>query len=276
MDTDTEQLPPPVTTKEFRELPLTLIDDPSRPMRSDLGRDNIEDLIRSIKQVGLIEPIIVKAVGERYEVIAGHRRTVASEYAGLAVVPCHVVDVTDEQAEMMKIHENLYRVDISPADEASHYAYLIDKQKLTPTRVAQLISRSVKYVTDRLDILYYERELREALDTGLINFSVAKEFNRIKDPSKLSQYLKYAVRGGMTQGVAKKWVDDLIRPATPVSQFQGDGLDENEYTQPQDQKSKCFYCMDDVKLLEAHVVYVHDKCVNERASQAEPAGLEAS
>lgn len=258
-----------VTTKEFKEIPLDLIDDPARPMRSDLNRENIEDLVKSIRQVGLIEPIIVKKNGKRYEVIAGHRRTVASEYAGLAVVPCHIVEVTNDQAEMMKIHENLYRVDISPIDEASHYSYLIEKQKLTPTKVAQLISRNPKYVTDRLDIIDYDPELRTALEKGFINFSVAKEFNRIEDPAKLRQYLTYAVRGGMTAGVAKKWVDDLQKPVADVQQFQASPMADSDFVQPNEQTSKCFFCTEAVKLLEAHVVYVHDHCVTERMAQVE-------
>lgn len=261
-----------VITKEFAEIPLGLIDDPQRPMRSDMTRENIEELVRSIKQIGMIEPVIVRATGDRYEVIAGHRRTAAAEFAGLAVVPCHIVEVDDDQAEMMKIHENLYRLDISPADEASHYAYLIEKQKLTPTRVAQLINRQPKYVTDRLDILNYDPQLREALDKGLINFSVAKEFNRIDELSKLRQYLSYAVRGGMTAGVAKKWVDDLLKPVVPHDEFKMETPEDNAFTTAQEQMSKCFYCMDDIKLLEAHVVYVHPKCIEERGKvETDPA-----
>lgn len=253
-----------VTTKKFMEVPLNLIDDPTRPMRSDISRESLQPLVVSIKQVGLIEPIIVKEVGERYEVIAGHRRTMASEYAKLATVPCHVVQATEDQAEMMKIHENLYREDISPADEARHYAWLIEKKKLTPTKVAQLISRNPKYVTDRLDILNYHPALREALEQGQISFSVAKEFHRIDDESKLKQYLSYAVRGGMTTGVAKKWVDDLQRPEVEAPKYSGPNLDESNNATPEVATSKCFYCTESVNVLEAQVVYVHDHCVTER------------
>lgn len=243
-----------------------MLDDPQRPMRSDITREALQELVMSIKQVGLIEPIIVKQVGKRYEVIAGHRRTMASEYAKLATVPCHVVEVSDDEAEMMKIHENLYRVDISPADEAKHYAWLIEKKKLTPTKVAQIISRQPKYVTDRLDILNYDEELRRALDQGLISFSVAKEFNRIDEKSKLRQYLSYAVRGGMTVGVAKKWVDDLLKPAVAAPEYIATPIDDSPYTSPQEQTSKCFYCQEGVKLLEAQVVYVHDHCLEDRTA----------
>lgn len=265
-----------VIAKEFRDIPVHLIDDPARPMRTDMSRENLEELVRSIKQIGIIEPVIVRRTGERFEVIAGHRRTCAAELAGLPVIPCHIVTVNDDQAEMMKIHENLYRLDISPGDEARHYAALIDKQKLTPVKIAQLINRSLKYVTDRLDILSYDEELRQALDQGLINLSVAKEFARIEDGSKLKQYLRYAVQSGMTAGTAKRWTDELLRAAIPAQQFTPQPSDESMVAHTTNVSGQCFYCMNEVNVLEANIVYVHDECVQARQAIEEKsvAGVE--
>lgn len=261
-----------VLTKEFAQIPLDLIDDPQRPMRTDMDEESLAELARSIKQVGLIEPIIVIRKGDRYEVVAGHRRTLASELAGLVIVPCHIVEATGDQAEMMKIHENLFRLDVSPADEAQHYAYLMETQNLTPTRIAQLINRSVKYVTSRLDILTYDEELRAALQKGLINFSAAQEFSRLDDKRLLRQYLSYAIRSGITTGVAKKWVDDALKPAVDDNEFTTPTYDDQLIVPSNEQTSKCFYCVQDVKLLEAHVVYVHEQCLNERMQPVDSGG----
>ena len=251
-------------TEEFLEIPLKLIDDPHRPIRTDITRESLNELVRSIKQIGLIEPVIVKRIGERYEVIAGHRRTVASEFAGLPAIPCRIVTASDEQTEMMKIHENLYRTDISPIDEARHYDYLIQRQNLTPHKIADLISRSPQYIADRLAILSYDEELGRALEQGLINFSVAKEFSRVEEKSKLRQYLKYAIRSGLTAGVAKKWVDDLNKPVVPEQESAGTGPIINPTFGQKEETGNCFFCMQDVRLLEAQVVYVHDECVTAR------------
>ena len=114
---------------EFKLISTDLIDDPEQPMRSELTPASVEDLVMSIKQVGLIEPLIVKLVNDRYEVIAGHRRLYACKLGRIPEVPCHIRHANDEQKEMLKIHENLYREAIKPADEAKHFDYLIQKHK---------------------------------------------------------------------------------------------------------------------------------------------------
>src|SRR6266566_9232720 len=112
---------PKVVDQEFKVIALDLIDDPQQAMRSNVTAASVEDLVLSIKQVGLIEPIVVKPKNGRYEVIAGHRRKFAHEVAKLPTIQCYVRNVTTDQSEMMKIHENLYREDIKPSDEARHF-----------------------------------------------------------------------------------------------------------------------------------------------------------
>src|SRR3990167_6112557 len=88
----------------FQMISIDLIDDPEQPIRSDLTPASVEDLVVSIKQVGIIEPIVVKPVNGRYEVIAGHRRLFACKIGKLVDVPCYVRRASKEQTEMLKIH----------------------------------------------------------------------------------------------------------------------------------------------------------------------------
>jgi len=259
--------PPSTTTSapttRYELIALAKIDDPGRPMRTDLSRESVEELAKSIKQVGIIEPIVVRQRGDRFEVIAGHRRLVAAEVADLALIPCQIVTASDEQAEMMKIHENLYRLDVAPAQEAEHYDYLIKQLKLSPTRIAKLINKSESYVADRLNILNYAPALRECLDLGQINFTVAKEFNRLEDPTKLQQYLRYAMANGLTGRGAKQWVDEYYaskKPRQMAAVVAGGELPEQSIP---DQLSRCVFCNNEIKLSEANVVYIHDSCLNE-------------
>jgi ParB family chromosome partitioning protein len=248
---------------EFRMVSLDLIDDPEQPMRSDLSPANVEELVLSIRQVGIIEPLVVKKRNGRYEVIAGHRRLYSSKLAKLAEAPCYIRHATDEQTEMLKIHENLYREDIKPSDEAKHFQYLIDKQKLTPTRIAQLISKSQSYVSDRLAILSYPDFLKEAMDKQEITFSVAREFARFDDLKQMSSAVYYAKRGGMTQEMARKWVQDYKRSKEQPA------LDENVVTngvtgaQEIEHSALCVFCKSGVRLIEAEVVYMHGACLQE-------------
>lgn len=245
-------------------LSLNLLDDPERPMRTGLDADSVRDLAVSIKEVGIIEPIIVRQRNNRYEIIAGHRRSVAAEVAGLVVVPCRIVEASDEQVEMMKIHENLYRLDVNPIEEAHHYNRLIQDMKLTPRRIAEIIKRSERYVYDRLNILSYPQQLLDALDSGSISFSVAREFARLTDERQLGNYIRYAAANGQTAAGAKKWVEDSLKPAyQPPTSDPGEPGQQPMFVQSND-LGPCFFCQEPTHLNDCQTVYVHDGCIERR------------
>lgn len=245
---------------QFKVIPLDLIDDPERPMRTDMTPASVEDLVMSIKQVGLIEPIVVKPKNGRYEVIAGHRRKYSCELAKIPEVACYVMAVNNEETEMLKIHENLYRSEVKPSDEAEHYKYLIEKHKFTPIKVAQLIGRSPSYVSDRLAIFNYPPFLREAMDKKQISFSVARELARVDDLKTMNEYVFYAIRNGLTSEGAHKWVEDFVRQKSHPSVTQ-ETTGTDEFDQPiVESIGQCIYCRDSIKLMEADVVYIHPAC----------------
>lgn len=267
METSSTRLPPPPKA-DFATISLDLIDDPARPIRHDLSPESVEDLVVSMRQVGIIEPLVVKPVGKRYEVIAGHRRLVAAGIADLAVVPCYVVSVTNEQAEMLKIHENLYRADVRPGDEADHFKYLLQHHKLSPVRLAKLIGKSEGYVNDRLAIFNYLPELRYALDEGQIKFSVAREFARMEDVGKMREYLHYAIRSGITPSLARQWVLDWRRSTTEAPVTEREVVTEGGQAPLVEHFSTCVYCNQSIKLAEANVVYLHDQCLRDARQTA--------
>lgn len=247
----------------FKSISLDLIDDPEQPLRTDMTEASVEELVLSIKQVGIIEPIVVKKVKGRYEVIAGHRRVFACRLAKLVEVPCYIRTANKEETEMLKIHENLYRSDIRPADEALHYAHLIEKQGLTPNRIAQLISKSQSYVSDRLAILQYPDFLMEAMQNKEITFSVAREFARFDDIKQMSTAVFYAKRGGMTQEMARKWVQDHKRSKDGSQIIEEPVAAPNGEPQTVEHQTKCVYCQEGLRLLDAAVVYMHPRCLEE-------------
>lgn len=257
------------TTQHFAVLPLTSIDDPERPMRSNLDNENLNDLVLSIKTVGLLEPIVVTPRGDRYEVIAGHRRITACQLGGLTEVPCHVVTGSQNQLEMMKIHENLVRQEVNPYDEATHYARLIDDMKITPGKIANMTNRSETYVRNRLRILSMEEPLQEALATGKLTLSVALELARIPDPGKLREMLHYAVGHGVTGQVAKKWVDEQLPENRPNIGVIPDGPAYGQPVPASEQTTPCFYCLNPVRLWDATSVMVHPACQQAREASQE-------
>lgn len=263
---ETQVEKPSVDTLEYLQISCDLIDDPAQPMRTDMTPASVESLVMSIKQVGIIEPLVVKAVNGRYEVIAGHRRLYSARLAKIPQVPCFIREANTEQTEMLKIHENLYREDIKPADEAKHFDHLITKQKMTPQKIAQLISKSQTYVLDRLGILNYPPLLREAMNHGEISFSVAREFSKFGDETQMRSAVYYAKRSGMTSDMARKWVQDYERSKNNPYTQNPTSPDQSEDVQPVEHTTTCIYCRKGLRLIEAEVVYMHSECMKKANS----------
>ena len=245
----------------FEVISLDLIDDPAKPIRTDLSPETLQELIASIRQFGIIEPLVVKRVGQRFEVIAGHRRLVAAGHADLIQVPCYIFDVPPEEGEFIKIHENLYREEINPSDQAEHFSYLIQQYKLSPAKIAKLIGKSETFVSERLQILSYPEELREALDLGKVKYSVAREFYRLKDIDKLIEYLGYAIKSGIVPSLARQWVDDFNAQQQPPPETTITENGEIENPVYIEQQTTCVYCTETLKLSEADIVYIHPLCL---------------
>lgn len=247
----------------YEEVSLDQILDPERPIRSDLSPESVEDLAKSIKQFGVINPLVVRKVGEKYEVVTGHRRLVASEIAGLVKVPIIITDKPNTINDLIKVHENLYRKDLNPVDEADYINYLIKTHKLSPSKVAELIGRSHQYVSDRLSVLNYPEDLREALTHGRVVFSVARELNKIDNKETQREYLEYAIKHGITPNVAKMWQQDLRRQEEVGVEDPKVAPVSTPPAKSQEYSVDCALCNNPVPLRESRAIYTHNSCLSQ-------------
>jgi len=189
----------------FKQLPIDKIADPERPLRTNLTPESVDELVFSIKEVGIIQPLTVCTTDTGYEVIAGHRRLMAAEIAGLVEVPCIVVEAGGMDKELLKMHENVAREDINPIDWANHLSYLKQQYNLTIAKLAEVTGFSEAWVSQHLEILNYPEEVLIAIRSGQMSFSSARELAQIKDPAKRKIYVHHAVKGGVTPSMAANW-----------------------------------------------------------------------
>ncbi len=189
------------------EISLDLIDDPKLAVRSNVNDEGIDELATSIKTVGLISPLVVQKVGERYEIIAGHRRVTAMRRIGIAKASAIVRDMSENEATVLKLHENLLRQDVNPVDEAIFLSRILKKNNITINQAAIMTHRSPTYIRDRLDILEYPDYLIEAVGEKQIGLAAAGWLNKITDENVRRNYISYAVRGGITVKRALAWFD---------------------------------------------------------------------
>lgn len=152
---------------EYRKIPLVrLVESPTNP-RKTFGDEALRELAQSIQAQGLLQPILVRPLGDQYEVVCGARRFRACALAGLSEIDCRVVDMSDEQVIDAQIVENLQRQDVHPLEEAACIEGLL-KTKLydSPQAVADKIGRSERFVLRRLKLLDLRSELVDALQSG--------------------------------------------------------------------------------------------------------------
>jgi len=152
------------------DIPLDRLDEsPSNP-RKHLG--DLSEMVASIKQVGVLQPIVARAVGQRFEVVFGHKRRAAALKAEVATVPGILREYTDDEVLECQIIENNQRSDVHPLDEADGFAALI-KRGYTVQQLADKIGRPVPYVAQRLKLCELGTECRKALDDSKISIGVA-------------------------------------------------------------------------------------------------------
>ena len=131
--------------------------------------DKLEELVTSIRDNGVLQPIVVQKVEAGYELVVGERRWRASKKAGLKKIPAVIREVTDAQALELAIIENIHRQDLNPIEEADAYAHLSDEFALTQEMIAKKVGKSRTAVANTLRLLKLSRNIKEDLISGKIS-----------------------------------------------------------------------------------------------------------
>lgn len=249
--------------KQIFELLVNLIDDPKTPMRSSMDEAELFSLGKSIKEIGLIQPIVVKQKGEHYEVVAGHRRLAASKMVGLQTIQAIIKLVDDKEDAVIKVHENLFRSDVNIVDEAFFIRDSINQLKVSPEELAKMINRSTTYVLSRLKIIHYDNLIIEMLKQNKINLASASWLAKIKNEGVRRDYLSHAVRSGITSGVARQWYELYKLGTLPPEPSEVSIENENKENEKKVVLVNCEICKSDMPLEEAGLFYAHKTCIEE-------------
>lgn len=243
-------------------VPLEVIDDPALPARESMDDAKFEELVTSIRALGVLQPLVLKRVGSRFEVVAGHRRRLASIAAGLVRVPAMVIDGSVELTEAIKLHENARREDLNPAEEAVWFAQLLETLAEGDTeRLAGLVGEQRQYVESRLLLLQHDAEVFAALKAGAINLTVAVELNRFTDLGARRSHLEAAVKGGATGRLVREWrlaYERLVGARRELDGTESAHLGGVE--QPIGSSLSCQFCASSADPHAMELVYQHRHC----------------
>jgi len=245
---------------KYTKISLDRILDPKQPLRNDLSHESVKDLYVSIKQIGIINPLIVKKSGDNFELIAGHRRLVAAHIAGLTEVPCMVVEAKGITGEVIKLQENLIRDDINPIEWAKHLDYLKKQYKVENVKIADMLGMSEAWVSQHLQILEYPKLLLEGLEADRLSFSAARELAQIKDKKKRDVYVKHAISGGVTPTLAVRWRKEANRePTMTALKAEVQGTTPTPNLNPP-QQTKCKVCGEVIEEEDSMYLNIHRQC----------------
>lgn len=182
----------------LQQLDVDLIDPSPYQPRSRFREETLEELARSILAGGIIQPLVVRRKGQRYQLVAGERRWRAAQRAGLSRVPVVVRDVSEESALEMTLVENLQREDLNPIEQANAFSRLIEEFHLTQEQVAERTGKDRATVANALRLLKLEKPIQEMLEDGKLSAGHGRALLAIHEARVRILFAKRAARGGMT------------------------------------------------------------------------------
>lgn len=194
--------------------------EPNREQpRKQFSQEELEALSDSIVKYGVISPITVRRVGERYVIIAGERRWRAARMAGLSEIPVIIISADDKKAAEIALVENIQRSDLNPVEEAQAYAALIDQYGLTQEEVAEQIGKSRSSVTNSLRLLDLPDAVLSMLAAGKLSSGHAKVLLGIKDGEKLKTAAEKVAELEISVRETEKLVKSLLAEPKPEKEL---------------------------------------------------------
>lgn len=247
-------------TQTIKNISLALIDEPTVIDRLDIDPEKIAELAASISEVGLLQPILLRPVNARYELVAGHRRFLACQRLGFSAINAVVQKMDDQKAAIIRASENLSREDLTPLEESIIFTNLITRHEMSLEQVAKKFGYKPGTIKRRLEILRMPPQLKDAVHRKRISVSVAEALWPISDLTHLDYLLTYALDGGCTKEVAiswcKEWRDVQRRKQVPGEE----GLREFSPNEPRPVYIACDLCIGPMEIGEETVLRLCKSC----------------
>jgi ParB family chromosome partitioning protein len=205
-------------TSELRKIPVEFLTPGKYQPRKDMSPEALEDLAASVRTQGIIQPIVVRQLGEqRFEIIAGERRWRAAQLASLDVIPCLVKDVPDESAVAIALIENIQREDLNAMEEAQALDRLMVEFSLTHQEVAEAVGKSRTTVTNLMRLNNLNTDVKLLVEHGDIEMGHARALLSLAGDAQTEAAQMVSGRG-LTVRDTEKLVKRFLEPAKPVQQ----------------------------------------------------------
>ncbi|MFZ5823769.1 MAG: ParB/RepB/Spo0J family partition protein [Bacillota bacterium] len=191
----------------IQELDLREVQPNPHQPRKEFDQARLDELAASIREHGIVQPIVVRPKGKGYEIVAGERRWRAAGLAGLKKIPALVREFSEAETMEIALIENLQREDLNPLEEAEAYKVLMESFKLTQEELAQRLGKSRPQIANTLRLLQLAPVAREAVRSGRLSMGHAKVLLGLGDAEQQSALASRVV----AEGLSVRQVEDLAR-----------------------------------------------------------------
>jgi ParB/RepB/Spo0J family partition protein len=245
---------------ELRDIPMCDVDEPANAMRTQMDDVKLDELVDSIKRIGLQQPIKVRAKAGRYEIVFGHRRFMAHRQLGEHSIRAFVHGADEPIGVAHMFAENFMREDVNDADTALWMAQLVEESGYTEEMLIRETRKSADWIGDRFRLLRGDPEVFAALQRGDIKFIVARELNKCPSEKWRRFYLKEAVQLQASGKQVAVWLqhtpdDDAALSMPEVEQQHAAEVQSQAAT-----SIPCVWCSEDYAQFNMDVVQVHKWC----------------
>ena len=206
------EIPKEITIK------LSLIEPNREQPRKEFDKEQLEELAESIRQYGVLQPIMVQKKDGMYEIIAGERRWRAAKMAGLKEIPAIIRDYDKQKKMEISLIENVQRADLNPIEEAAAYRQLIEEFGLKQEEIAERVAKNRATITNSLRLLKLDQRVQELLIQGKLSSGHARALLAVEDGEKQYAAAELAVKNQMSVREVEKFVKSLLKPAKPKAQ----------------------------------------------------------
>lgn len=212
-----------VPGKDIRTIPLNLIsENPYQPRK--ISGQEVSELARSIKEHGLLQPIVVRRHGAAYQLVAGSRRLKASELAGLKEIPVVIREASDPQMLALALVENLQRADLNPIESALAYKQLTDDFGMSQEEVAKIVGKDRSTVANTLRLLSLPRKAKAYLEQGKITEGHARALLQVPSVSLVEKLCDRITSEGLSVRVVEKLAQASKKISMPERRKRKDGI----------------------------------------------------
>ncbi|MCM3871291.1 MAG: ParB/RepB/Spo0J family partition protein [Pyrinomonadaceae bacterium] len=209
------------------EIAIDSVEPSSMQPRTRFDESRLEDLAKSIRANGVVQPLLVRRKGSAYELIAGERRWRAAQLAGLTHVPVVIRNVPDDKVLELALIENIQREDLNPIEEAQAYKKLIESIGMTQETLAERVGRDRSYITNYLRLLRLPEDIRRLIEEGKLSTGHARTLLGASDTDTQRRIARRIIERGLSVRETERMVRELDSPGSRARVAKPKGNDPN-------------------------------------------------